>query len=109
MRRSNLFPTIAFSALLLFSSSGIRSALSRAGLRTVSLATTGVNPYELATTLRRRAAKQVPSDRVCESYQLNESLSTHRAGAALKRGVNAVLSATRMGDTLKVLAERTVQ
>jgi SAM-dependent methyltransferase len=93
--------------LQLFSSSGIQSAVSRGGLRPVSVATTGVNPYELAAKLPwRRAAEPVASNRVCESYQLNETLSTHQAGAALKRGANAVLSATRMGDTLKVLAER---
>jgi SAM-dependent methyltransferase len=94
--------------LQLFSSGGIRSAISRGGLRTVSLAATGVNPYELATKLRsRRAAERAAGDRVCESYQLNETLSTNRAGAVLKSGANAVLSATRMGDTLKALAERT--
>jgi SAM-dependent methyltransferase len=93
--------------LQLFSSSGIRSAVSRGGLRTVSLATTGVNPYELATRLPwRRGVKQATSDRVCESYQLNETLSTSRAGAALKRVANGVLSATRTGDNLKIVAER---
>jgi SAM-dependent methyltransferase len=95
--------------LQLFSSAGIRSALSRRSLRPVSLATTGVNPYELATKIRpRRQAGQVVSKRVCESYQLNETLSTRRVGAAVKRGANTVLSAVRLGDTLKVLAERPV-
>jgi SAM-dependent methyltransferase len=93
--------------LQLLSSAGIRSALSRPGLRTVSLATTGVNPYELATKIRpRRRAGLVDSNRVCESYQLNQTLSTRRVGAAVKRGANTVLSAMRLGDTLKVLAER---
>ena len=92
--------------LQLFSSAGIRSALSRGGLRTVSLATTGVNPYELATKIPgRRQRGQGNSKRVCESYQLNETLSTHRVGRAVKRGANTVLSAVRLGDTLKVLAE----
>jgi SAM-dependent methyltransferase len=93
--------------LQLFSSAGIRSVLSRRGLRTVSLATTGVNPYELATKIRpRRQVGHLEGNRVFESYQLNETLSTHRVGAAVKRGANTVLSAVRLGDTLKVLAER---
>jgi SAM-dependent methyltransferase len=93
--------------LQLFSSAGIRSTLSRGGLRALSLATSGVNPYELATKIRvRRQAGRVDSDTVCQSYQLNEMLSTHRVGTAVKRGANTVLSAVRLGDTLKVLAER---
>jgi SAM-dependent methyltransferase len=93
--------------LQLFSSAGIRSALSRGGLRTVSVATTGVNPHELTAKIRRRRdAGEAESDRVCSSYQLNETLSTHRVGTAVKRGANAVLTAARLGDTLKVLAER---
>ncbi len=73
----------------------------------MSLATTGVNPYELATKIRgRRPPGQGHSKRVCESYQLNETLSTHRVGTAVKQGANTVLSAVRLGDTLKVLAER---
>jgi SAM-dependent methyltransferase len=92
--------------LQLFSTAGIRSALSRGGLQTVSVATTGVNPYELMAGIRpRRRAGQVQSNRVCESYQLNETLSTRRLGTALKRGANTVLSALRLGDTLKVIAE----
>jgi hypothetical protein len=48
----------------------------------------------------------VTGERVCSSYQLNEALSTRRVGTAVKRGANALLSASRLGDTLKVLAER---
>jgi SAM-dependent methyltransferase len=94
--------------LQLFSAAGIRCALSRGGLRAVSLATTGVNPYELAGKVRRRRSMAPPeTTRVCESYQLNEALSTNRAGAVVKRAANATLSAAHLGDTLKVIAERT--
>jgi SAM-dependent methyltransferase len=93
--------------LQLFSSAGIRSMLSRNGFQTVSLATTGVNPYELAAVIRvGRQVQQAESSRVCESYHLNETLSTSRAGTAVKRAANAVLSMVRLGDTLKVVAER---
>lgn len=95
--------------LQLLSVTGVDAALSRHGLKRVSLATTGVNPYELATKVRwRRQPKPVHGNRVCESYRLNQTLSSSRLGAAAKRGTNAVLSAVRLGDTLKVLAERPV-
>jgi hypothetical protein len=39
-------------------------------------------------------------------YRLNESLTSSRSGALLKRAVNAALSATRLGDSIKLVAER---
>jgi hypothetical protein len=39
------------------------------------------------------------------SYRLNETLSTRRTGAAVKRAVNTTLSTARLGDTLKIVAE----
>ena len=47
-----------------------------------------------------------PGARVESGYRLNESLSSSRAGAALKGAANAALSATRLGDTIKLVAER---
>lgn len=92
--------------LQLFSCAGIRSMLSRQGLRVVSLATTGVNPYELATKLHPRLEdRHRTSERVEESYRLNEALSTRPLGSVVKRGANAMLTAMRLGDTLKVVAE----
>jgi SAM-dependent methyltransferase len=93
--------------LQLFSSRGIRSTLSRHGLRIVRLGTTGVNPYELASKIRlREQSERAERSRVSESYKLNETLSTRRMGAGLKRVANTTLSAMRLGDTLRVLAER---
>jgi SAM-dependent methyltransferase len=92
--------------LQLFSAPGLHKALGRAGLTAASTATHGVNPYELRAGLRSGRERAGTPSTTETSYRLNESLSTRRTGAAVKRAVNAALSATRLGDTLKVVAER---
>jgi SAM-dependent methyltransferase len=94
--------------LQLFSVGGMRSALESCGLKVVRVRTHGVNPHELVTALRpgRKGTAPTGNERVMATYQLNESLSTRPGGAILKGGVNAVLSITRLGDTLKMVAER---
>jgi SAM-dependent methyltransferase len=92
--------------LQLFSIDGIRSILMRIGVEPRSTRTTAVNPYEIAATLRSRGGRNGGASNTEATYQLNESLSTKRSGIILKRAVNGALSATRLGDTLKVIAER---
>jgi hypothetical protein len=45
-------------------------------------------------------------NRVESSYQLNEKLSGGGAGRFLKAMLNNLLNATRMGDSLKIHAEK---
>jgi SAM-dependent methyltransferase len=92
--------------LQLFSARGLSAALRRAGLQDRSVATTGINPYEIRAGLRSGRDRREAETNTETSYRLNESLTTRRSGALLKRAVNAALSATRLGDTLKVVAER---
>jgi SAM-dependent methyltransferase len=92
--------------LQLFSVPGLRAALGRAGLRTVSVDTHGINPYELVTGLRRGRDREGTMGNTESSYQLNEALSTRRSGALAKGAANAVLSTTRLGNTLKLVAEK---
>jgi len=92
--------------LQLYSSRGVRAALARAGLNVRSVATHGLNPYELLDQLRSARGRQVARSNTETSYQLNESLSTRRTGLMFKRGANAALSAAGLGDTLKIVAER---
>jgi len=92
--------------LQLFSAAGLRAALERAGLPVRSASTTGINPYEIRAGLRSGRDRGAQESNTETSYRLNESLSTRRAGVLVKTGVNAALSATRLGDTLKVVAER---
>lgn len=92
--------------LQLFSRPGLRTALERSGFAVRSVHTAAVNPTELLQALRRDQGAAVPVDRVESSYRLNESLSSSRAGAVLKGAANAVLNATRLGDAIKLVAER---
>jgi SAM-dependent methyltransferase len=94
--------------LQLFSVRGMRSALESCGLRVRRVRTHGVNPNELVTALRpgRKGTAPTGNQRVEATYQLNESLSARRGGAIVKDAVNAVLTLTRLGDTLKMVAER---
>ena len=87
--------------LQLFSVRGMRQLLGRAGLRPLHLATHGVNPYEIAHCLFH---KDQPFDRVATSYALNAALSERPSRRALKNALNRMLSATRLGDGLKVYA-----
>lgn len=92
--------------LQLFSVTGLRADLERAGFVVRSIATHGVNPYELAAGLRSRHARPSGRSNTASSYRLNESMSTRRTGAFAKRAINAALAATRLGDTVKIVAER---
>ena len=97
----------AFSApehLQLFSRIGLRGALNAAGVRSVELVTSGVNPYELKNGIRRKPV--TAATRVESGYRLNASLEASRGGRALRSGVNAALGLTRTGDSLKFRAVR---
>ena len=91
--------------LQLFSLSGIRTLTGRAGLEVSAVQTHAVNPYELLNALRRKGP-QTGGQRVETGYALNESLSSSSRGVAVKTAVNGILSATRLGDTIKLTAER---
>jgi hypothetical protein len=92
----------------LFSPSSLRCALELAGFTDVRIDTEGVNPYELASAARRalRRAEENSSsfERNATAYALNERLTSRRSGRLVKRLVNALARATRLGDSLKVYA-----
>ena len=101
--------------LQLFSVAGIKGLLSGAGFRRVELATHGANPFELLHALRRRATGSPPVcsstgvgsfDRVESSYHLNEFLSDSPFRRFLKGTLNSLLNVGRMGDSLKIRAEK---
>jgi len=91
--------------LQLFSVTGLTALAERAGLRVRELHTHAVNPRELLARLRP-AASRPACDRVATGYRLNESLHSNRAGVAAKTAANAALDILRLGDTLKLTAER---
>jgi SAM-dependent methyltransferase len=88
--------------LQLFSTAGLRSLLGRADLSVSRLRANSVNPRELLTMLR----SDHRYDRNQSSQQLNESLSAKPSGRLVKTLANGVLSTLRLGDNLKVTAER---
>jgi 2-polyprenyl-3-methyl-5-hydroxy-6-metoxy-1,4-benzoquinol methylase len=92
--------------LQLFSARGLRIALASAGLSIRTLRTHAVNPSELLRTARFGTEPMRPGARVESGYRLNESLLSTRAGAAFRGVANAALGATRLGDTIKLVAER---
>jgi hypothetical protein len=87
---------------------------AQAGFRRVRVATEGVNPYELIQGLRGgAAAASVPpatgeqsNARVESSYQLNEALMASPSRRLLKSALNNMLNLGRIGDSLKIWAEK---
>jgi SAM-dependent methyltransferase len=98
--------------LQLFSLAGLRGLLASAGFRRVRLTSRGVNPFELWRALRRGSAEAGEAgdagaehfDRVATGYQLNEALTRNRATRLAKGALNALLGATRCGDSIKIWA-----
>ena len=95
--------------LQLFSVHGLKSLMLDVGFREIRLQTTGSNPIEIWNAARSKKAPvtiEQHYDRVLTSYHLNESLMKSRPRRALKNVLNSVLNASRLGDSLKVLATR---
>ncbi len=100
--------------LQLFSRRGAKQMLDAAGLRPVRVMTEGVNPYELLNGVRGKGegapasgeGKRDDFDRVESGYQLNEALMASPSRRLLKDALNGLLNAGRLGDTLKIWAEK---
>lgn len=96
--------------LQLFSRSGMKKMLAAAGFRRVTLATEGVNPYELLQALRGRQPMgetvQQSHARVESAYSLNEALMASPSRRLLKTALNNLLNMGRIGDSLKIRAEK---
>jgi 2-polyprenyl-3-methyl-5-hydroxy-6-metoxy-1,4-benzoquinol methylase len=100
--------------LQLFSRDGSKRMLAAAGLRQVRVVTEGVNPYELLHGLRARSDKRQATgesrqpgfQRVESSYRLNEALMASPSRRRLKDALNGLLNVGRLGDSLKIWAEK---
>jgi len=86
----------------LFSIGGMTKLLRDCGFRDVSISAEGVNPLELADHFRRRTTKV--SRRIASSYAINEFLLESPSRRLIKRMLNRLLAATRLGDSLKISA-----
>ncbi len=118
--------------LHLFSRRGLKNLLKETGFGRVRVATHGVNPYEILAGLRGRTAPPPPHagagaaggddddaaagdagnaaggdfNRVESSYTLIETLTRNRALKTVKGALNTALNITRLGDSLKITAEK---
>lgn len=96
--------------LQLFSVAGLRILLQRAGFRHVTIRTEGGNPLEILHALRSNTrgtnTTDASYDRVSESYKLNQAFTKTRYRQYVKQVVNGCLNLTRMGDSLKIFAQR---
>jgi SAM-dependent methyltransferase len=104
--------------LHLFSVRGIKRLLAEAGFRNVRILTQGVNPFEIIHTLRQ--GKSLPNEsnqennqaaepvfnRVETAYEINAALSKSPSRRVVKNLLNNLLDATRLGDSLKIWAEK---
>ena len=98
--------------LQLFSSSGLRLVLERAGFHDVKLRTEGGNPFEIWNALKSRRSSSAPECEAAETETAREALDSWlsttveqgRSRRALKNAVNSILNISRLGDSLKVVA-----
>lgn len=96
--------------LHLFSINGIKILLLNHGFHSVRIRTEGVNPAELLQAARvwkkAETANFAGADRVRTGYQLNETFSSSSSLRAIKHVANGILRLGRLGDSLKIWAER---
>lgn len=97
--------------LQLFSLAGMRRLLRGAGFRGARITSRGVNPFEIWHALRHGSAANGGSapaadgfNRVATGYQLNEALTRNAATKLVKSVLNGMLSAARLGDSIKIWA-----
>jgi len=86
----------------LFSIRGMTQLLRACGFAQVSISAEGINPLEIADHFRRRVTKV--SRRISSAYAINEFLLESPSRRFIKHSLNRLLSATRLGDSLKISA-----
>lgn len=96
--------------LQLFSVAGLKKMLTDNEFRSVRVVTEGLNPYELLQVLRNprleTTNESAGSHRVESGYSLNEALMASPSRRFLKSAVNNLLNLSRLGDSLKIWAEK---
>ena len=95
--------------LHLFSRGAVESLLTEVGFVRARVVTEGFNPFELVGALRGRPAPSVhaaSNARVQSAYELNAFLTKGGARRTVKGFANGVLRLCRLGDSLKIRAEK---
>jgi SAM-dependent methyltransferase len=94
--------------LVLWTTSALRRVVPSAGLRILSVRAEGCNPREMIARMRVGNYDKPPVNRNRSGIALSEALSRTRIRRMLKAGINGLLNAFGLGDTLKVSAQRVV-
>jgi SAM-dependent methyltransferase len=92
--------------LVLWTVGALRRALAPAGFVPFRVRTEGCNPSEILVRLRPSRSRAGPVDRNQTALALSEAFSRSRLRRAMKAVLNSGLSASRLGDTIKVWAVR---
>ena len=95
--------------LHLFSRGAVESLLEETGFVRAQVVTEGFNPFEIIGALRGRpspSAHAASNARVQSAYELNAFLTEGGARRAVKGFANGVLRLCRLGDSLKIRAEK---
>jgi hypothetical protein len=83
--------------------------LTEVGFARAHVVTEGFNPFEIVGALRGRpspSAHAASNARVQSGYELNAFLTEGGARRAVKEFANGVLRLCRLGDSLKIRAEK---
>jgi len=92
--------------VVLWTVGALRRALAPAGFVPFRVRTEGCNPSEILARLRPSQNSGLPVDRNQTALALSEALSRSPLRRAMKAAINAGLTASRLGDTIKAWALR---
>jgi len=100
--------TVSADHLHLFSKKGLTSLLKSAGFRRVRMNTQGVDPFELWQALLhpKKFANVDSGKAITTRRHFNEVLTKTGPTRVLKNLINGLLRLSRLGDSLKIWAER---
>ncbi len=94
----------------LFSAKGLKLLLEKSGFNKINIQTQGVNPFEIIHVLKNGDSnnnkEEKKFDRNQTGFQLNAYLSESPGKKLIKNSVNSLLSLTRLGDSLKIWAQK---
>jgi len=92
--------------LVLWTAGALRRALGPAGFVPFRVRTEGCNPSEILARLRPSRSGELQVDRNQTALALSEAFSRSPMRRTIKAALNAGLSVSRLGDTIKVWAVR---
>jgi hypothetical protein len=92
--------------LFYFTVTSLAALLRSSGLSPLRIVTEGINPYELWGCLRGGRTEATLSRAKSAGEALREAATQRGTVRGLKAAVNGGLRLTRLGDTLKAVAER---